>query len=160
MRDALLTDLLAVPVPLTGDVVGLHDVELRIVEARDSGQRVQERVLVPDVRLELELVTDVVLPVTRVVDVDVVVGAVVEPVEVRTARRILERDPVRHHRQLPGGVVRRERVDVGVVRGRVERRVRGFAVARADAHRHGDEYRRDGGGQSQGQLPHGCSSRV
>ena len=158
--DPLLTDLLPVLVPLAEEVVGLHDVELRIVEARHSGQRVQERVLVPDVRLELELVTDVVLPITRVVDVDVVVGAVVEPVEVRTARRILERDPVRHHRQLPGRVVRRERIDVGVVRGRVECRVRGFAVARADAHRHGDEYRRHGGRQSQGQLPHGCSSRM
>src|SRR5437763_1831857 len=134
----LLRDELALLELLARDRVALLDLELGIVNPAHARQGVQERVLVQVVRLERELVTDVVHAVTRVVDVDVVVRAVIEPVEVRAARGILERDPVCCHRQRARGVWRRERVDIGVVRGWVQRRQRGLAVTRAEAQGHSD----------------------
>ena len=74
-------------VRLARDGVGLHDVELRVVDRGDAGQRVEERVRVADLGLELEPVADVCVAVAGVVDVQVVARAVVEPVEVRAARR-------------------------------------------------------------------------
>ncbi len=89
----------AVAVRLAHDRVGLLHVELRVADRRDARQRVQERVLVEDLRLELEPVADVEPAVAGVVDVEVVPRAVVEAVEVRPACGILERDPVRDDRE-------------------------------------------------------------
>jgi hypothetical protein len=131
-----------VAVRFADEVVGLNHVDERLVARLCRRCRVQERVRVLDLGLELEAVTDVGLAVARVVDVDVVPRAVVEPVEVRAAGGILERDPVRDHRQLMffvavrGRIVLdRERVDVGVVRGGIECGERCLAVARANSER-------------------------
>ena len=136
--DDLRRALLAVLVRLARDRVALLDLELGIVDPAHARQRIQERVLVQVVRLELEQVADVVHTVAGVVDVDPVVRAVIEPVEVRAARGILERDPVGYDREVACCVWRSERVDVCVVRGRVQCRQRGLAVARAEAQGHSD----------------------
>src|SRR2546430_1345572 len=122
--DDLRRALLAVLVRLARDRVALLDLELGIVDPARARQRIQERVLVQVVRLELEQVADVVHTVAGVVDVDPVVRAVIEPVEVRAARGILERDPVGYDREVACCVWRSERVDVCVVRGWVQRRQR------------------------------------
>jgi hypothetical protein len=107
------------PVGLTDDVVGLGLVELRIVDRSDARERLQVRVRV-DLRVEDEPVGHVLPAVAGVVDVDVVAGAIVEPEEIRPVRRHLAGYPVRHDGQGIRCVLRREGVDVGVVRRRVE----------------------------------------
>ena len=129
----LVAHLMAALVALAPDRVGLHEVELRVVDRADARQRVEERVRVADLGLELEPVADVVLAVAGVVDVEVVRRPIVEAVEVRAAGRILERDPVADQGHRPWSVGGHEGVDVGVVRRRVERRQWRFAVARSRA---------------------------
>ena len=131
-RDAVDVDQApALVVVLTRDVVELLDVELRVVDRGDARQRVEERVGIADLGPELEPVADVVVAVARVVDVQVVRRPVVEAVEVRAPGRILERDPVGDDRQRVGRVGRDEGIDVGVVRGGIDRRERSLAVGRA-----------------------------
>src|ERR687896_220671 len=144
----------AVAVPLLHARVALDDVQLRIAVPARSRKGVQERVLVPDRRLELVPVADVRTAVPGVVDVDVVPGPVVPAEEVRAVGRNLSRDPVRRDRERTRCVLRRPRIRVGVVRRRVERDARRLAVARAEPER--DRYgrrgkRRDG----EWELPHG-----
>jgi len=69
--------------------------------------------------VELELVGDVRLTVTGVVDVDLVQHVVAELEEVRAAGWVLQRHEVRDQRDGVGLVGTDERVDIGVVRGRV-----------------------------------------
>ena len=115
--------------------VGLRPVPVRAVERRDRPGVVEERVRVPRLRLEAELVADVGMPVPVLVDPDLVENAVVEAVEVRPAGRRFERDVVRDDRDRVRVVWADERVQVGVVRPRVladQRRLRmarGFGVA-------------------------------
>ena len=109
------------------DAVGLRAVPVRVAERRDRARVVEERVRVPRRRREAELVADVVLTVTRVVDLDLVEHGVVEAREVRPAGRSLERDVVRDERDLARVVRTDERVQVGVVGARVladQRRLR------------------------------------
>jgi hypothetical protein len=87
--------------------------------------------------LEPEPVPDVGTAVTGVVDVDVVARLRVELVEVRPTGRVLERNPVRHDRQRVLRVGCGERVDVGVVTGRIDRGERRFPVAGAEGERNG-----------------------
>jgi hypothetical protein len=75
--------------PVARDVVGLDEVEVRVVQRADRRGGVEERVRVPDLGVEAELVADVRLAVAGVVDVDPVLGGVVEPVEVRVSGRLV-----------------------------------------------------------------------
>ena len=77
---------------------------------------------------EREAVTDVVLAVAGVVDVDVVTRLRVELVEVRAAGGVLERHPVGDDRQRVRSVLRRIGVDVRVVGGWVDRCQRCLSV--------------------------------
>jgi hypothetical protein len=110
--------------------VELAHVEIGIVDGRDRAGVVEERLRVAALGREAPLERHVLDGVAVVVDVDLVEDVGIEQVEVRAAVGRLERDVVgdqRHH--VP--VVRvDERVDVGVVGGRVERDERGFAMAR------------------------------
>jgi len=81
-----------------GEVIGLGEVEVRVVQALHRAGVVEERVLALVVVLEGPPIGQVGLRVTVVVDVDVVTGIGGELVEVRAARRVLERQPVRHQR--------------------------------------------------------------
>ena len=111
------------------DRVRLLDVQVRVGGRGDLAGVVEERVRVRDVRLEPELVRDVVTRVPVVVDVDLVEDSRVEAVVVRPARRILERDVVRDDRDGVRLVRAHERVDVRVVGGRIVRDQRCLAVA-------------------------------
>lgn len=110
------------------DVVRLRDVQVGVVEALDRARVVQERLLVLDVRLEGEAVEQVALPVTVVVDVEVVLRVLGELVEVRAAAGLLEGDPVGDDRRRVGLVGADERVDVRVVVLGVARDQRGLPV--------------------------------
>ena len=125
----------AVAMRLAHDRVTLDDVQLRVAEPAGARERVQERLLVADLRLEAEPVADVGLAVARVVDVDVVAGAWVERVEVRPVRRHLAWNPVRGDGQRAGCVLGGPRVGVRVVGRRVERDARCLAVARRQRER-------------------------
>ena len=92
--------------------------------------------------LELPPVGDVLVAVTGVVDLDVVARLGIELAEVRAAGRLLERDPVGDDRQAAWRVLRREGVDVGVVRRRVEHDAGRLAVRGAEDHR--DDHCRGG----------------
>ena len=158
LRDPPRPDLLAV-VRLAVEVVGLDEVEVRIVDRVDGRGRVQERLRVAEALVELPAVGDVRPPVARVVDLDVVAGLGIELAEVRPARRLLQRDPVRDDRQAAGGVGRGERVDVRVVGRRVGEDLRGLAMAgaggEADRQRAGGERGRRGRAQDGGSA-HGA----
>ncbi len=146
----------ATPHRLADDVVALGDVHVRVVDRRDLRERREERVGIADAGPEGEAIANVGVTVARVVDVDVVPGPVVEAIEVRTAGGILERMPVGHDGQRIRRIARRERVDVGVVGGRIHRDVRRFAVARADAERNRYGARRHCGGHGQSLLHFGA----
>jgi hypothetical protein len=141
----------AVLVAQAGHRVRLLDVQVRVVDRPDRRRGVEVGVLVAHPRAEHEAVADVVAAVARVVDVQVVGRAVVEPVEVRASGGILEGNPVGDQRERPWCVGCREGVDVGVVRGGVERRQRRFAVARADAQRDRQGTGHDGRGERGGE---------
>ena len=91
---------------------------------------VEEGVRIRHLRLESEVVRDVFAPVAVVVDVQGVENGRIEPVVVRAARRILERDVVRDDRDGVRVVRAHERVDVRVVGSRIVRDQRSFPVAR------------------------------
>ena len=113
-----------------GDAVELADVPVRIVQRGDRPGVVEERVVVPPLGPEAELVGDVVLPVAVVVDVDRVERVRVEVEEVRPPRGLLERDVVRDDRDGVRPVRAHERIEVRVVGGRIVRDQGRFAVAR------------------------------
>ena len=69
-------------------------VPVRIRQRVDRAGVVEERVRVPRLRREAELVDDVLFAVGRVVDVDRVTDVLAERVEVRAAGRLFERDVV------------------------------------------------------------------
>ena len=77
----------------SGQVVGLVDVQIGVVERGDRSGVVQERAPVPVVGLEVPPVRDVRPRVTVVVDLDVVVRVLGPQEEVRASRRLLEGDP-------------------------------------------------------------------
>ena len=131
-------------VGLAVEVVRLDEVEVRIVDRVDRRRRVEERVRVAEPLAELPPVRDVLAAVAGVVDLDVVARLRIELAEVRAARRVLERDPVRDDRQVVRRVGRRERVEVRVVRRRVGEDRRGLAVTRAAAARSPPATRRPG----------------
>src|SRR5512132_2528304 len=98
------------------DAVGLRTIPTRVAEGGDGTRVVEERVRVPRRRVEPELVAQIGLTVSAVVDLDLVEDGVVEAVEVRPARGLLERDVVRDHRDRIRVVRADKRVQVGVVR--------------------------------------------
>ena len=83
-------------------------------------------------RLEPELVHDVVFGVAVIVDVELVQDVVPEFVEVGTAGRRLERDPVRDQRDRVGCVGAHKGIDIRIVRERVRGDERRLAMARGD----------------------------
>lgn len=129
VRDLGLRHQLLVVQPQQLDVVRLRDVQVGVVEAGDRTRVVQERVAVLAVRLEGVAVDQLTLCVTVVVDVEVVLGVVGERVEVRTARGLLEGNPVRHDRRRVRLVRADERVHVRVVVLGSARDQRGLPVA-------------------------------
>src|SRR5205823_3327190 len=104
----------------------------------------------PVVVLELPTVDDVGLAITVVVDVDVVERAVRERVEVGTARRLLERDPVADEGDRVRLVRADERVQVGPVGLWIRRDQGGLAMARCPA-----RVRPQAGQQADAQGPDG-----
>src|SRR5262249_49352461 len=84
-------------------------------------------------RLEREGVGQIRLAVAVPVDLDVVLRGLAERVVVRAGRRVLTGDPVRDDGEGVRLVRAAERVQVGVVRGRVLRDERRLAVARRGA---------------------------
>ena len=152
-RRNLPSDDLGVTLGDPGHRVGLHHVPVRAVDRVDRlPVRVQERVRVPGLRLEVEQVPDVGDTVTGVVDVQVVVGVVVELVEVRPAGRILDRHPVPNDRQGARGILRSEGVGVRVVSRRIDRGQGRLSMRGAKAQRHRDRQRGERGEQCE--LPH------
>ncbi len=123
---------------LPDQVVALNHVQARIVKVLCTRARIEERVRVSDIGLELEQVPDVGNAVAGVVDAHVVPRPVVEPEEVRTVGRNLARDPVRRDRQRVGPVLGRECVDVGVVGRWIEGDVWRLPVTRAEPQRDRD----------------------
>ena len=99
--------------------VELGSIPVRVGNRVDRAGVVEERVPVPRLRAEAELVDDVLLAVGRVVDVDLVDDVLAEGIEVRPAGRLFERDVVRHDRDRVRLIRTTECVDVRVVRGRV-----------------------------------------
>ena len=95
--------------------VCLRSVPVRVAQRRDRPGVVEERVRVPRRGREPELVADVVLAVSVVVDLDLVEHGVVEAREVRPAGRSFERDVVGNDVDLARVVRIHERVQVGVV---------------------------------------------
>ena len=67
--------------------IRLVHVQVAVVGIRDAAGGVEERVAVPNVRREAELVDDVILRVAHVVDDDLIDRVVVEREEVGPARR-------------------------------------------------------------------------
>ena len=103
---------------LVGDrqVVGLVDVQVRVVERRHRPEIAQEltRIVTHD-RVEDPGVREVGDGVAVVVDLDVVLRVVGPGVEVRAAVGLLERDPVRDQGHRAGVIRAGERIHVGVV---------------------------------------------
>ena len=143
-----------------GDAVELRPVPVRVRERVDRARVVEERVRVPGLGAEAELVADVLVAVAGVVDLQLVEDVVAEAVEVRAARRLLERDVVREDRDRVRLVRAHERVDVGVVGDRILRDQRRLSVAgsRAVAGAGPDE-RRCHGGECGGRDCCGCQDR-
>ncbi len=131
-RDPLRAPVMALPVRLPVEVVRLDEVDVRIVDRRDRGRRVEERLRVAEALPELPPVRDVLAPVAGVVDLDVVPRLWIELAEVRASGRLLERDPVGDDRQAAGSVLRREGVDVRVVGRGVREDLWCLTVTRAD----------------------------
>ena len=131
-RSASSSSVALLVVRLAVEVVRLDEVDVRIVRGRDGRRRVQERVRVAELLAELPPVRDVLATVAGVVDLDVVAGLRIELAEVRATGRLLERDPVGDHGQAAWSVLRREGVDVGVVRGRVGQDPGRLSMARAE----------------------------
>ena len=150
-RDLARAAQLAVAVGLAVEVVRLDEVDVRVVDGVDRRRRVQERARVAEALLELPAVGDVLAPVAGVVDLDVVARPRIELAEVRAARRVLERDPVRDDRQAARRVRRRERVEVGVVGRRIGEDRRRLPVAGADDARHGERPGRERGHRGRAQ---------
>ena len=117
-----------------GDVVELPLVPVLAVERLDLAGVVEERVLVPQRRVELELEREVRQCVPVVVDEDRVEDVVAELEEVRSAGRPLEGHEVAQDRDRRRVVRADERVDVGVVGDRVLADARGFAMGGHLAH--------------------------
>ena len=119
-----------------GQVVGLPEQQVRVLQRRDRAVVVEEGAVAGEAVgvlrhprvAELPGVDDVRLRVVVVVDVDLVPRVGGPRVEVRAAARLLERDPVGDQVDLAVGL--RERVDVGVVVLRLARDRRRLAVAR------------------------------
>ncbi len=131
------------------DVVRLRDVQIRVVQAVDGSRVVEEGVLVLRVRAERVPEDQLALRVTVVVDVEVVLRVLRERVEVGSAGRFLERDPVGHERGRVRLVRADERVDVGVVVLRLPRDQRGLPVAGGGGRprfQHGHTGRRESSG--------------
>ena len=129
-----------------GDRVVLRPVPVRVGERVDRAGVVEERVAVPGLRPEVELVGHVLPSVSRRVDLELVEHVVAERVEVRPAGGLLERDVVGNDRDRVGPVGAHERVHVRVVRNRVLADRRSLSVARRRcvvraraAHEHGRE---------------------
>jgi hypothetical protein len=110
----LLVLLLALPVHAR-ERVELRPVPVRAADPIDRTGVVEERLVVADRRLELELERDVARGVAAVVHVDLVQHVVAELVEVRAAVGLLERDEVRDQRHVLRPVRAHERVDVRAV---------------------------------------------
>ena len=115
------------------DAVELRPVPVGVRERVDRAGVVEERVRVPRLGAEAELVADVLVAVAGVVDLDLVEDVVAEAVEVRTAGGLLERDVVRENRDRIRPVRAHERVDVGVVGDRILGDQRRLSVARSGA---------------------------
>ena len=131
-REPLGDDPGAPPVD-AGDPIELLAVPGRVGEVLDLARVVQEdvvRSLIGEQGVELELVGDVSVAVTVVVDEDLVHDVVAELVEVWPARRLLERNVVRDDRDGVGVVGADERVEVRAVSDRVLGDFRGFSVRR------------------------------
>ncbi len=112
----------------SSDPVELRPVPRRIRDRLDLPGVVQERLAVADLGVEVEAVRDVALRLAAVADVDGVGDVIAELVEVRTALRVLERNEVGDDRDLVRFVAADERVDIGVVRNRILRDLRCFAM--------------------------------
>ena len=152
-RRNILGDDLRMAVGDPGHRVGLRDVPVRAVDRVDRlPVRVQERVGVRGLRVEVEPVPDVGNAVTGVVEVQVVVRVVVELVEVRPAGRVLERHPVPDDRQCAGSVLRREGVGIRVISRRIDRGQGRLSMRGAKAQRHRDRQRSERCEQCE--LPH------
>jgi hypothetical protein len=109
-------------------LIELAPVPARTVDAGDRAGVVEERLLAPELGLELEPVLDVRQPVAVVVDVDRVEDVVAELEEVRPARRVLQRDVVGDDRDRVRLVRADERVRVRVVCDRVLADLRRLAM--------------------------------
>src|SRR5215207_4893448 len=116
------------PLHQLGDRVGLPTVPVRVVQAGDLAGVVEERPLVANPGREPELVGDVGLRISVVVDVDLVEDVVAELVEVRSAGGALQRDVVGDQGHCVWLVRTDERVDVGVIGDQVLRDLRCLAV--------------------------------
>jgi hypothetical protein len=114
----------------------LKDVAVGIVERQDRAGVVEERVRIPRLRREAELVGDVLDAVAVVVDLEFVEDVIAEAIEVGTALWILERDPRRNERHRVGVIGTDERVHVGRICLGIAADERRFTVARGVGRHH------------------------
>ena len=132
-------DLAVRPERHLGDVIPLNDVQVVVRPCRrvvhDLAAVVQEAAGLPGVRVKPESIGDVLVAVTRVVDLDLVSDVVRKPEEVGASGRLLKRDEVGDERRGVRLVGADERVDVGVVCCRVLTDPWCFAVAGAPCER-------------------------
>jgi hypothetical protein len=134
-----------------GHRVELPDVPVGIVQRADLPGVVEERVRVPRLRVEAELVGDVVAAVAVVVDVQLVESVLVEIREVRPSGRLLEGDVVGDDRDAVRPVRADERVHICVVSRRIGGDQWRLAVARRLGRLRPDheQERDDGAGERQ-----------
>ena len=118
------------------DAVRLRHVPVGIREAVDRPGVIEEGIRIANLSPEAELIRQVVLCVAVVVDMDLITDVIVEAIEVRPARRLLERYVVGDDRDRIRLIRAHEGINIRIVGSWIAADERRLAVTRRVGRRH------------------------